>query len=198
MTSAYIVNYGFGNVGSIQSLFKKFNLNVKLTENPDEIRKSDLVILPGVGSFGAAKNSLDYLGLSDALKHRIESDQPTLGICLGFQLLTESSEESNTSFGLGVFPASTIRMGSKAEVGWRETSNLSGFSMKQSIYFFNHTYGVLSDSSEFESVRIPGTNFISHARLSMLVGVQFHPEKSQESGSIFIEDCLTKIWRIGI
>lgn len=194
MKKAYILDYGCGNVKSLEYFLQKLGLKCDETNSPENIVNGDLLVLPGVGSFGVAKNNLDISGNLDALHCRINLDKPTLGICLGFQLLTESSEESNNQSGLGIFNAKTIKMSEGPEIGWKQVEPLPSLYSSSSIYFFNHSFGVIAHGDQFDFSLVSHSQYLAFARNSMTVGVQFHPEKSQISGQNFITRVMQEVW----
>ena len=92
MKQAVIVDYGAGNIGSVSNFLSNFDFNVEVSNDLRKISEANLLVLPGVGSFGPAKSNLDSLGVSAAIVERFQLGRPILGICLGFQLMTQSSE----------------------------------------------------------------------------------------------------------
>ena len=197
MKSALVVEYGVGNIGSISNFLQKFDFNVEVGNSVKRIAKSDLVVLPGVGSFGSAKSNLDRVGASEAILTRTDVGKPTIGICLGFQLLTSESEESVGVQGLGLFNASTKQLAEGPVIGWQKTFSKPSIVDFSQAYYFNHAYGVFG-SPELEEVTFSGKDsYIAFARKNNLVGVQFHPEKSQQAGFEFFSSILSKLrWDI--
>lgn len=196
MKNAMIVDYGCGNVTSLKYFLNRFNLNAEITSNVDKILEGDLLILPGVGAFGNAQDAMNDANIFNSIYKRVHLDKPTLGICLGFQLLTKTSEEAPSKVGLSFFDAKTVKMHEGSEIGWREILTSVSTYEQKNYYFFNHSFGILSNSNDIEASLIPGSSYLAYARKSMIVGVQFHPEKSQLSGRKFMEVLLKQVWNL--
>tara|TARA_R110000787_G_scaffold32138_8_gene84953 strand:- start:9206 stop:9787 length:582 start_codon:yes stop_codon:yes gene_type:complete len=187
-----IINYGAGNIKSIQFAFKRLGVDAVLSCNIEEIKAADKVIFPGVGEASSAMRMLKESGLDviiPALK------QPVLGICLGMQLMCNSSEEGNTK-GLGIFDVRVKRFSNEVKVpqmGWNTITNLKsklfeGLSDKDYMYLVHSYYAEANDNS------IATTSYhISYAsalQKDNFYGVQFHPEKSGKSGERILENFL--------
>ena len=201
-----IVDYKMGNLGSISNIIKKIGYQSTITSDPSEISAASKIILPGVGNFEKAMQNLRDLDLIEILtKKAIEDKTPTLGICLGMQLLTSYSEEGNTTglnwiqaktkkFELSEFPELKI-----PHMGW----NLISAPKKQPIcenlynearFYFVHSYFVECDNDENILMETNhGKIFTSGIIKDNIMGVQFHPEKSHKFGmqlfKNFIEKC---------
>jgi imidazole glycerol-phosphate synthase subunit HisH len=188
-----IVDYGMGNLGSILNMFKHIGVKASTTCSPEEIRKAEKLILPGVGAFDAAMARIQDTGLLDILKQKVLIDRiPILGICLGMQLLTRGSEEGVLP-GLGWIPADTKRFPSKPglkvpHMGW----NIAIPSVQSSItknlptdcrFYFVHSYYVSADNPEHIILRSTyDTKFAAAIQRDNIYGAQFHPEKSHKFG----------------
>ena len=187
-----IINYGAGNIKSIQFAFKRLGVDAVLSCNIEEIKAADKVIFPGVGEASSAMRMLKESGLDviiPALK------PPVLGICLGMQLMCNSSEEGNTK-GLGIFDVRVKRFSNEVKVpqmGWNTITNLKsklfeGLSDKDYMYLVHSYYAEANDNS------IATTSYhISYAsalQKDNFYGVQFHPEKSGKSGERILENFL--------
>jgi glutamine amidotransferase len=196
MKSALVIDYGVGNVQSVISFVKNFGFNVKLSIDPDEIIDSNLVVLPGVGSFGPAKNKMDLMGVSEAIVTRSQFEKPILGICLGFQLLTHGSDEAKGVPGLSLIDANTRNLENGPVIGWQDTRYQINDSVLVNSFYYNHSYGVFvkSDADDYSYSRTESC--ISHFRKDSILGVQFHPEKSQKAGSDFFSSMLRSDWFI--
>jgi len=189
-----IVDYGIGNLGSMFNMFKRIGVCVSIESEVSTIAKAKKIVLPGVGSFDTAMQHINTVsGLRGALDHKVlEEKVPVLGVCLGMQLLTCSSEEGNLP-GLGWIPGKTRRF-SKHEglkvphMGWnvvqtntpsRLTSNVG----KEPRYYFVHSYYVQTEDPAHAIMRTQyGLNFDSAIGRDNIYGVQFHPEKSHQFG----------------
>ncbi len=196
-----IIDYGLGNLRSVQKSFERANLNVKISNDLNEINKADKLVLPGVGHFGKGMKNLKSSGLIDVLNERVLIKKtPILGICLGMQLMTKYSEEGNSE-GLGWIDASTIRFQKDIEkkykvphIGWNSIDiiNDNPFLNKiknNSQYYFVHTYYVLcKKKKEVMTESNYGIKFHSSFQKDNVFGVQFHPEKSFSVGLQMLEN----------
>ncbi len=189
-----IVNYGIGNIGSMLSMLKRIGVVAKAESDPDVIIQAKKIILPGVGSFDAAMKRInDVTGLRDVLNQKALIERvPIMGVCLGMQLLTGSSEEGSLP-GLGWIPGSTKRFPSVAalkvpHMGWNvarrtNSSPLTATLDVESRYYFVHSYYVTVDDPAYSIMRTSyGIEFDSAVARSNIYGVQFHPEKSHRFG----------------
>lgn len=195
MKTAVVVDYQAGNIGSISNFLRHFEFGIEVTNSPERIIEADLLVLPGVGSFGPAKTNLDRSGASDAIKERSNRERPTIGICLGFQLLTHTSEESEGVGGLGLINAETKRLARGPNIGWEHISNVNGQSELTYAYYFNHLYGVFGNPVLDEVSYSGDESFISFVRNGNLIGTQFHPEKSQIEGFNFFSTLIDRHWQ---
>ncbi|MBT8400899.1 MAG: imidazole glycerol phosphate synthase subunit HisH [Rhodothermia bacterium] len=179
-----IVKYNAGNVRSVVFAMKRLGVDPVWTDDPDELERADKVIFPGVGEAGSAMRYLSERGLDDVISNL---KQPVLGICLGLQLLCESSEENDTA-GLGVFPYEVKRFEPKLKVphiGWNAISELrgplfNGVSDGSFAYFVHSYYAVTGDLDAAETDYV--TPFASAVCKGNFFAVQFHPEKSGPVG----------------
>jgi glutamine amidotransferase len=195
MKTAVVVDYRVGNIGSISNFLRHFGFGIEVSNDSNKIIEADLLVLPGVGSFGPAKSNLDQAGASDAIIERSIKERPTLGVCLGFQLLTLSSEESEQALGLGLINATTNRLTGGPIIGWEHALATNGSLGFTEAFYFNHSYGVFG-SPELDEVSFSGNgSCISFARKGNLIGTQFHPEKSQLAGLHFFSRLLNEYWQ---
>ena len=194
MKSAVVVDYGAGNIRSISNFLRNFDFIVEVTCDSTKIIEAELLVLPGVGSFGPAKSNLDLAGASTAIVERSGLGKPTLGICLGFQLMTLSSEESPGARGFGLMDARTKRLSEGPIIGWQNASPRGDSLELPDCYYFNHAYGVFG-LEELEEISVAGNeSYIAFARIGNLIGTQFHPEKSQQAGLDFFSLLLNNFW----
>jgi glutamine amidotransferase len=189
-----IVNYGMGNLGSMLNMFKRIGVQVRIESDPEVIRNAKKLVLPGVGAFDAAMQRInEQPGLREVLEHKAHVEQaPVLGVCLGMQLLTRSSEEGKLP-GLGWIPGATRRF-PRLEVlkvphmGWniasvRTPSRLTHGVDHEPRYYFVHSYYVQVDDPAHSLMRTHyGLDFDSAIGRNNIFGVQFHPEKSHRFG----------------
>jgi glutamine amidotransferase len=179
-----IVNYGAGNIKSIQFAFQRLGYKAVLSDDPDEILNSDKVIFPGVGEASSAMNKLKTSGLDQVIP---ELTQPVLGICLGMQLMCSHTEEGNTD-GLGIFHTDVKKFNQNLKVpqmGWNVIRNLKSDLFKGiedgSYMYLVHSY-YAEDCSETIASTDYGINYASALENDNFFGVQFHPEKSSTMG----------------
>ncbi len=191
-----IVDYGMGNLKSIQNMFKKVGVAVKIASSHDEIMTADKLILPGVGAFDNAMKNLNEMKLIPVLREKVLAEKtPTLGICLGMQLLTERSEEG-TLPGLGWIKGETKRFAFTGEnaklriphMGWNtveicKESKLFADMYDEPRYYFVHSFHVVcTDDSDSLCKTEYGYAFTSAVERGNIYGAQFHPEKSHKFG----------------
>jgi len=187
-----IIDYGAGNIKSIQFAFKRLGIDAVLTNDPDEIKNADKVIFPGVGEASSAMKMLHDSKL-DVLIPTLT--QPVLGICLGMQLLCKSTDENNTK-GLGIFDVDVKRFSNKVKVpqmGWNTVTNLKS-KLFDGIKENTFMYLVHSYYAENCVQAIATTNYnIDYASAlenDNFYGVQFHPEKSSIDGEKLLKNFL--------
>jgi len=191
-----IVDYGIGNLKSIIKLFKRLNLDVQLTSDPDEVKRATKLVLPGVGHFAWGMRKLRELGLIEPLHESVMVRRvPILGICLGMQLFSRKSEEGN-GVGLGWIEAETRRFelppdSSRLRIphmGWnsleiKKSSPLLNNVGQNSLFYFAHSFHVVcADTADILATTRYGIEFVSCLRRENIFGIQFHPEKSHRDG----------------
>ena len=189
-----IVDYGMGNLGSLINMFKKIGVIASIESKANIIKKAQKILLPGVGSFDAAVKRINTSpDLLEVLNYKAKVDCiPILGVCLGMQLLTRSSEEG-TLPGLDWIPASTMRIpkidGLKVpHMGWNiakpsQSSLFTNNIDNTSRYYFVHSFCVHVDNPKYSLMKTNyGIDFDSAIRKENIYGVQFHPEKSHKFG----------------
>ncbi len=189
-----IVNYGMGNLGSMLNMFKRIGVQVRIESDPEMIRNAEKLVLPGVGAFDAAMQRInEQPGLREVIEHKALIEQvPVLGVCLGMQLLTRSSEEGQLP-GLGWISGTTQRFprleGLKVpHMGWNianvsTPSRLTTGVGSEPRYYFVHSYYVQVDDSAHSLMRTHyGIDFDSAIGRDNIFGAQFHPEKSHRFG----------------
>ena len=186
-----IVDYGAGNLRSVQKALEHLGADAFVSSSARDIENADKIILPGVGAFGKAVAAIDHLSLRKSLVHSIQQNKPFLGICLGLQLLFQTSEENPEAKGLSVLAGHVVRFPRNLKVphlGWNVLQQNSECPLwqgipKESYFYFAHSYYVLPE----EVSLTVGTSDYSFSfpvaiRKENLFGLQFHPEKSQKWG----------------
>lgn len=197
-----IVDYGLGNLWSVKSAFEYMGASVKVSADPLDIVDSECLVLPGVGSFGRGMDNLRARGLAESLNSAvIGKGTPILGICLGMQLFANSSEEALGIEGLGWIPGHVLKfkekklrlphMGFNTAAATQNESRFFGSEHGASDFYFVHSYYFAPDDESHVLSRTEyGGSFVSAVKKNNIVGVQFHPEKSQSIGLQFIADFL--------
>lgn len=189
-----ILNYKMGNLKSVKNSLDYLNISNKFVNNARDIKGCDKLILPGVGAFGQAMEQLNDLGFIVALNKFATQNKPLLGLCLGMQLLLESSEEHGFNKGLGFVKGRVLNFKGRVgklpipHVGWnnvkvvKNNPLLAGLKNEVSCYFVHSFYSDLDNKSEVIAVTDYGFEFDSVFAKDNIFGCQFHPEKSQRDG----------------
>ena len=192
-----IVDYGMGNLRSVQKAFERVGADARVTTSATDVRDASGVVLPGVGAFAAAMKNLDSQGLADLIVAQIKSGKPFLGICLGLQMLFDYSEEGERIPGLGVFPGKATRFRGDLKVphmGWNQLEFRNRGAVADGIpdgsfFYFVHSFLVEpEDPSLAMTVTDYGGEFVSSITRDNVSAVQFHPEKSQRMGMKLLEN----------
>jgi imidazole glycerol-phosphate synthase subunit HisH len=196
-----ILNFGMGNVGSLANMLRKIHVPAQISSDAGDIESADKLILPGVGSFDHGMQKLQELNLIDILNKKVVRDKtPILGICLGMQLFTKTSEEG-TLPGLGWVDANTVKFSLSGEtslkiphMGWdtlecKKPHYLMQGTDENTMYYFVHSYHVVCNCSEdILSKTHYEYDFVSSLVKDNIIGVQFHPEKSHKYGMKLLEN----------
>lgn len=195
-----IIDYGMGNLGSIQNMLKKIGAPVRISSSPEDILTAEKLILPGVGSFDHGMASLASRSLLEPLNEAVLGQRkPILGICLGMQLMTRSSEEGQTS-GLGWIDADVIRFnisGSGLRVphmGWNQVRHdrpsplFDGLGAQTRFYFVHSFHVCCRNRDDVVTTTAHGLEFVSSFQHDNIFGVQFHPEKSHKFGMKLLQN----------
>jgi glutamine amidotransferase len=185
-----IINYGAGNIQSIKFALKRLGMEAILSDNEAEIRTADKVIFPGVGEARSAMQKLKASGLDQVIP---TLKQPVLGICLGMQLLCNSSEEGNTK-GLGIFDVDVVKFSNRVKVpqiGWNQISDLksglfAGITENEFMYSVHSYYAPLC--KETIAISEYGIQYAAALQKNNFYGVQFHPEKSSTAGEQILKN----------
>ncbi len=188
-----IIDYGMGNLRSVQKAFEAVGHQAEISGDPDRIHKASKVILPGVGAFADAIAELRKTGLDQAFKEAVKAGKPCLGVCLGLQLLFDTSEEDGQHDGLGLIHGKIVRFKSQPglkipHMGWnnlrikRPVPLLNGLPDDVSVYFVHSYHGVCDESDDVAAESDYPDPFPAIVWKDNLMAAQFHPEKSQKVG----------------
>lgn len=190
-----IINYGMGNLASVQNALEFLGFESEIFSDPSHIKKYDKLILPGVGAFPKAMENLKNAGFVEPIKERVDSKIPFMGICLGMQLLFESSTEFGLHEGLGLLKGKVESFNDHdfdhtvPHMGWnsvdkaKESILLSQQTEEMNSYYYVHTYYCLAENrADVAGTTEYGIVFDSVVESGNIFGAQFHPEKSQKNG----------------
>jgi imidazole glycerol-phosphate synthase subunit HisH len=194
-----IIDYGMGNLRSVQKGFERVGHEALVTSEPAKILDADKVVLPGVGAFADCMENLARMGLVDTVHRVVGSGRPFMGICLGLQLLFDESEEFGLHKGLGIIPGRVVRFPTEVagnteelykipHMGWNKVNiknrppHLAGVADGSFFYFVHSYYVVPADPSVAATTTSYGVEFVSSVWKDNIFATQFHPEKSQELG----------------
>lgn len=200
-----LVDYGSGNLRSVQRALEHEGATVVHVCSPGDAVGCAALVVPGVGSFGDCARQLREAGLWDFLKEWLAADRPYLGICLGYQLLFDSSEESPGVNGFGVLKGRVVHFPKESglkipHMGWNQLKVcrpgdplMKGFAEKPDVYFVHSYYPVPEDPSVITSTCNYGLEFAASVSKGNVSAVQFHPEKSQALGLAMLRNFLDSL-----
>jgi glutamine amidotransferase len=199
-----IIDYGMGNLRSVQKGFERLGFAAKVTADPVDVERAGKLVLPGVGAFRDCMDNLRSGGFVEPIKRHIEDGRPFLGICLGLQLLFTESEEFGRHQGLGIIPGRVVRFpaamrqgGEELKVphmGWnqitvrRQAPIFKGVTNGAAVYFVHSYYVVPEDEGVVATVTDYGVPFCSSIWRENVMATQFHPEKSQQVGLTILKN----------
>ncbi len=192
-----IVDYGMGNLRSVQKALELLGAEAVVTDDPALLDAAQGVILPGVGAFGDAVKNLRTRQLAAPVLRQVEEQKPLLGICLGMQLLFDESEEMGHHQGLGLLPGRVVRFPEGElkvpHIGWNQLHGVRGAPLEgiapEAYAYFVHSYYVSAEEpSDVLATTEYGVDFASVVARGLIWGAQFHPEKSQEVGLRLLEN----------
>jgi glutamine amidotransferase len=201
-----IIDYGMGNIHSVQKALQAMGAATLVTQKAQDLRAADKIALPGVGAFADAMQELQKRDLLEAIKEKVNSGKPFLGICLGMQLLFEASEEGAGAKGLGLLKGKVVKFAGAGlkvpHMGWNQIKKckmqneklknecplLSGVEDGAYVYFCHSYYPQPEDKSIIAAVTDYGGDFASLVWKENVFGAQFHPEKSQDVGLKIIKN----------
>ena len=190
-TRIAILDYGMGNLRSVEKALEHVGVTAIVTNDGDEVRAADGVVLPGVGAFPRAMERIRELALDELIAERREAGVPILGICLGLQLLFESSSELGGATGLGLLDGPVAELeadGLKVPhigwepVRWERESRLADGIPSETPFYFVHSFAPRPGGGDLLGTAEYGNRFACAAERENVFGVQFHPEKSSSAG----------------
>ena len=195
-----IIDYGAGNVPSVERALQKLGVASKRVTQPNELAGASAIILPGVGHYAAIIRALDQQNLRAPLLDAITLGVPFLGICLGLQALYSSSEEAPSLSGLNLFSGSVRSLPTTVKLphmGWnrlriQRTSQLLGGLSESDYFYFAHTFAAATPAKEVVATCAHGTNFTAVLEHNNIFAAQFHPEKSGAAGSRLLQNFLSR------
>jgi glutamine amidotransferase len=188
-----ILDYGMGNLRSVQKAIEAVGSSAEITSDPERVRAASRVILPGVGAFADAMSELRRTGLGEAFSEAVRQGKPCLGVCLGLQLLFDSSTEDGEHIGLGLLPGRVVRFAAQPglkvpHMGWntlrirQPAPLLAGLPVEPSVYFVHSYYALPRNPGDVAAESDYPDPFAAVVWRDNLTACQFHPEKSQATG----------------
>lgn len=181
-----IVNYGAGNIGSVQNALEKLGYASKILDSAAQAKNCKVLFLPGVGSFAHSMHNLVQSDFDSAIKEAAGAGTRIIGICLGMQMLADRSEEGGLTAGLGLIPGEVISHPMGLQVGWKEVGSVAtdnGEISDSLRFYFNHSFHFACDN-EWVTHRVneADNQYVACVSKDNVIGIQFHPEKSQTEG----------------
>jgi glutamine amidotransferase len=193
-----IIDYGMGNLKSVTNAFEKLHADAVITRDRKVIGDAKAIVLPGVGAFGKCIENLDKFDLLEFIKDQITNDKLYLGICLGMQILFESSEEAPGVKGMGFVKGTVPKFTAELKVphmGWNSIERVKGAEVLDGIndgefFYFVHSYYCRPEEDVIATKTTYGVDFASSIAKKRVFACQFHPEKSQSVGQRLLENFL--------
>ncbi len=193
-----LIDYGAGNIRNVEKAFEAIGVATRRTDDPREVFDADVVVMPGVGAFGDMMNALRQRGLIEPIRHAAASGKPLLGICVGLQIMFDVGEEMGLHEGLGIFPGKVSRFPvtdlKVPHSGWNEVHIrqphpiFEGLPDRDYAYFVHSYHVVPTDLDLILADCEYGTRFPAVCGRDNVVGIQFHPEKSQQYGLTLLKN----------
>lgn len=190
-----LVDYGAGNLRSVENALRAVGADVAVTRDPDAVRRSTHVVVPGQGSMPVCAEAMRQSGVAEALLEAIRGGKPVLGICVGLQILFEDGEEAGGAKGLGLVPGTIAKLPAGVKlphIGWSPVRATPGCHalfapLDGSYVYFAHSYAAPDDAPGVALVAHHGKAYCAALATKNLFAVQFHPEKSQQVGLALLE-----------
>lgn len=191
-----IIDYGMGNHASVTSSLRDLGFRVKVSDNMEVLNDTDILLLPGVGAFPSAMDELHKRGLVNYLQDQARGQRPILGICLGMQLLASASHELKYTAGLDLIPGEVVALpSSKWHIGWNTLECVTLDPLLQpsdgKAFYFNHSFCYQGPAEYQVCVFRHPQPVACVIRRGSVIGVQFHPEKSQSAGRELLKNLIT-------
>lgn len=195
-----IVDYGVGNQASVWRALHNLDYRCRVSDDPAKLDDTDILFLPGVGAFPAAMQKLHEHDLVEYLRREAGAGKPMIGLCLGMQLLAEQSREHGVTAGLGLIPGEVVPFpGGGWHIGWNAIEHVGDNAMfapcDGMAMYFNHSYVFRAPPEYCVYAARTGERFPVGVRRGNLVGMQFHPEKSQDAGRVLLRTLVEGLCR---
>jgi imidazole glycerol phosphate synthase glutamine amidotransferase subunit len=195
-----VIDYGAGNIGSLMNALRRLETQALLLKEPAQMQQCEKIIFPGDGHFASAAHALAQSGFDQSIREWIQGDKPFLGICIGLQLLFDSSEEAPGVSGLGIIPGMVRRFPVRKvpQIGWNQTTAspsarlLAGLPPHSFFYYIHSYYVVPDEESVVAAYAEYGLRYCSALEQGALAAVQFHPEKSGAAGLTLLNNWLKR------
>ena len=196
-----VIDYGAGNLASVWRVLHSLGYRCRVTSDPEVLDQTDVLLLPGVGAFGAAMAKLNRLGLTTYIHDQARLERPIIGICLGMQLLADSSEEYGMTAGLGLIPGSVVPLSQDHwHIGWNSIEVVGSSSPLKvgdgKAVYFNHSFEFKAPAeyrSAVARLHQGGDPIVVGVQRSSMLGLQFHPEKSQVAGRQLLSSVISEL-----
>jgi len=186
-----ILDYGMGNLRSVEKALEHIGASATIASDPETVRVADGLILPGVGAFPRAMERVRGTGLEELVAERLDAGVPVLGICLGLQLLFDSTTELGGSEGTSLLPGEVVELDAGelkvphigwSPVRWEKRSRLTEGIESETPFYFVHSFAPCPEPDDLLGTAVYGERFACAAEQDRIFGVQFHPEKSSTAG----------------
>jgi glutamine amidotransferase len=190
-----LVDYGAGNLRSVENAMRQVGADVIVTRDPEVVRRADRVVVPGQGSMPECAEAMRRSGVAGALLEAIRAGTPTLGICVGLQILFEDGEEAGGAKGLGILPGTVAKLPAGVKlpnIGWSPVRLVAPGArlfapMDGAFVYFAHSYAAPAGAPGAALLATHGADYCAGLERDNLFAVQFHPEKSQKVGLALLE-----------
>lgn len=195
-----IVDYGMGNHASVTHSLRDIGFRVRVSPDIQVLNEVDVLLLPGVGAFPSAMQALHERGLVSYLQDQAREHRPIVGICLGMQLLASASQEHHYTVGLDIIPGEVVPLTElKWHIGWNTVECVQSDPLLEpsdgQAFYFNHSFSYRGPAEYQIGISRHPTPMASVIRRGKVVGLQFHPEKSQSAGKVLLENIITGLCR---